>query len=48
MKIGIDIETTALEPEDGRISLIQVADPEGGIKIYDTLTGTARGCPTTR
>src|SRR5215208_1279681 len=33
---GVDIETTALDPEEGEISLLQVADPERRVvDVYD-------------
>ena len=35
---GVDIETTALSPEDGELSLLQVADPERHrVDVYDAL-----------
>lgn len=37
---GIDVETTALDPADGVLSLIQVADPEHKhVQVWDMLTG---------
>ena len=37
---GVDIETTALSPEDGELSLLQVADPERHrVDVYDALGG---------
>src|SRR5215210_3169918 len=39
MKAGIDLETTSLDPADGQISLVQVADPAEGIHIWDVLAG---------
>jgi DNA polymerase I len=37
---GIDIETTALDPADGKISLVQVADPlHKRVDVYDVLEG---------
>src|SRR5215204_6231891 len=32
--IGLDIETTALTPEEGRLSLVQVATPDGTL-VFD-------------
>ena len=37
---GIDIETTALDPADGKLSLMQVFDPKTKrVWVYDAING---------
>lgn len=40
MMHGIDVETTALDPADGELSLVQIADPANQVvRVYDVLGG---------
>ena len=43
---GLDVETTALWPEDGELSLVQVADPDTfTVHVYDVLAGAVAPIP---
>jgi DNA polymerase-1 len=46
MKAGIDVETTALDPEDGKLSLVQVAAPGKPPMVFDVLRGPLPPLPT--
>jgi DNA polymerase-1 len=43
---GLDVETTALWPEDGELSLVQIADPDTfTVEVYDILAGAVAPIP---
>ena len=44
---GLDVETTALDPADGRLSLVQVADPDTfTVRVYDVIQEDTLSIPS--